>query len=80
MGLVLGIWEMENGDKKFWSGYLKGRDHLEDAGMPVFGCCYGVLSYKASHALRQFWNLLCAPSEFLSFLINPPSSLVAADI
>jgi hypothetical protein len=35
----------------------------------VTGYCYGVVSYKAFHALRPFSDILCSPSEFLSLLI-----------
>jgi hypothetical protein len=36
------------------------------------GYRYGVVSYKASHAVRPFSNLLCDPIWVLSFLIHAP--------
>jgi hypothetical protein len=40
---------------------LEADDYLFISILLAIGFCCGVVSYKASHALRPFCDLLCAP-------------------
>jgi hypothetical protein len=54
----------------FWHKSLMTKKATRD-GCVGIGCCYRVVSYKASLALLPFYNLLCVP---IRVLITPDSS------